>query len=282
MKVYVDLTWPAAIAGSIVLVLVGLYFGLYLLATLALSGDGQSHLKYEFATDDPAAVIPVEFDTSELHTRLDATGHAHGVMTTLRVPAGSVDVKLDDDCRLARITIEDSEETHALRVLGLDASGECEDTSSRESLLAMVNEELVARLEGRLPPLAFEDRSGKEFFAYPDAEVPSLVLAGTLRDFEERVDGSAFFDHEFHDGVYYLGEGACYGRFRVAEGPDRLHVRVIGIGYGRPCWAGEDQACLARMFALFISRPGDPTQAPVASPAASSTPSKRSRAPCGD
>lgn len=262
-------------------VLALLYVGVILLLAFDPLG-GDDHLRYEFAADDPAAVIPVGFDTGELHARLDASGHAHGVMTTLRVPADSIDVELDNDCRLARIKIEDSGGTHAIRVLGLDASGDCEDSSTRESLFAMVRDELAPRLEGRLPPLPFEDRSEKEFFAYPDAEAPSVVLSGTLRDFEERVDGSAFFDHEFHDGVYFLGEGACYGRFRVAEEPDAQGVRVMGIGYGRPCWAGEDQACLARWFEAFITRPGDPTQVPVASPVASSTPSKRSRAPCGD
>ncbi|MBI5288860.1 MAG: hypothetical protein HY873_07795 [Chloroflexi bacterium] len=258
----------AGATGGLRLRVAPIVFGFAAFSFAATSFLGEPpRLKYEFAPDDPAAVLPIDFDAGEIHIRLDASGHAHGdvIGRSGARPAvpGSIDVLLDNDCRLARIKAQ----YRAIRVVALDASGACGKASTRKSLFAMVRDELVPRLERKLPALPIPDDSGKEFYTYPDGEVPSLVLDGSLEDFAERVDSRPLFGHEYHDGVYYLNAAlACNGRFRITVEPDGEHVRVIGIGYERPCWLGNDQAELARWFKTFLGAEEDVFGPPVAYP----------------
>ena len=138
--------------------------------------------------------------------------------------------------------------------------------------MILFKEDFVPRLEGRLPPLAYQTTIEGDFYTYPQGSEPSLLLAGSLASGAERFDGTWYFEHEVHDGIYYLSELACFGRFRLEEDRASNEVRVVGVGYARPCRWGDD-ACLERTFAWPLRHAGDPTPSPTStmtSPLASS------------
>jgi hypothetical protein len=231
-----------------------LFVGLVVFVSVYDLFEDEPRLEYMFDDDDPTAIVPVSFPLSEIAARLDASGHRHGgVAGTL--PRDVYDVMLDNDCKRAwfRASAPDP-----LRIVGLEATGACNDTGSREELMSLFRDDFVPRLEGRLPPLAYQTSIGGEFYTYPRGSEPTLLLTGSLVSAQERFDDTWYFEHEVHDGVYYLSELACFGRFRLEEDRASNEVRVIGVGYARPCRWGND-ACLERTFSWLIRQAGDPT-----------------------
>jgi hypothetical protein len=221
---------------------------------------GERTLEHMFDRDDPEAVAPVDFPLSELSLRLDASGHRHGA--PLFGPQDVHVVMMDNACQEAWFQTS-ADATPALRIVGLEATDDCDESGTREELTRVFKEEFVLRLEGALPPLPYAGDPEGELYEYPDGSEPTLVLRKSLREARERFDASPFFMHEYHDGVYYLSPSACAGRFRVVEEPLGDSVSVHGVGYVKPCTWGDDQACLARLFSIALGVPEQASPAPT-------------------
>jgi hypothetical protein len=162
---------------------------------------------------------------------------------------------MDNDCRRAWFAVHDES---ALRIVGLESSGKCSD--DREELVQLFKSEFVPRLAGELPPLPYVPPNEGEFFSFPPGEAPSMLLAGTLLEAQERIDASPFFDHEVHDDMYYMT--TCGGRFKLIERTEERAVEVVGIGYIKPCEIAKDE-CLEPWFSTLLGQPGDPTPTPA-------------------
>jgi hypothetical protein len=224
--------------------------------------DREPRLEYMFEDDDPVANVAVSFPLEELALRLDASGHRHGSAWLRRPDGVAFEASLDNRCTRAWFRPHYIDAMPALHVVGLEANRECKPGSSRESLLQVFKESFVPRLEGTLSPLDAPPASAS-FYDYPIGSEPSLLIAGSIEDARHRLDGNQFFDHAVHDGVFYLHEGACSGRFRLVDEPQLDAVRVVGVGYEKPCSWGSSDACLERVFRIFLMRSGDPTTTPT-------------------
>lgn len=75
-----------------------------------------------------------------------------------------------------------------------------------------------------------------------------------------RIDETTAFQHEVHDGVYYMT--TCGGGFRLLDRPEQRLVEVVGIGYVTPCENAATDACLEVWFSTLLSRRSDPTAIP--------------------
>jgi hypothetical protein len=248
--------------------LVALSGTLYFVFVVLLDFGAAPRLEYMFDEDDPAAVVTIRFHIDEVTERLDESGHLHGVHSFgLRRPSGGYDVMLDSRCARAWFRTEGES---ALRIIGLESSNGCAE--NREQLVEMFKSGFVLRLEGRLPPLAYHEPQDREFRTYEPDDAPVLILDGTMLDARRRLDTGIGFQHQFHDGVYYLS--ICGGRFRLRELPAQSGVEVIGIGYVHPCNLATSDACLEAWFRIGLGewRPTDdapdpsPTQAGDACP----------------
>jgi hypothetical protein len=217
----------------------------------------ENELEYMFEADDPDALVPVSFPAAELPPRLDASGHRHGGSGFGTPPDVQV-VSLDNGCMEAWFRTEPGT-TPMLRIIGLESTGRCAE--SREELVRVFKEGFVPRLEGLQPPMPYADDIEGEFFQYPAGAAPVLTLSGSLDEARQRFDDAVLFQHEFHDGVYYLG--VCSGQFRVSEDPTANSVRIEGVGYAKPCDFGDDQACLTRAFTFALQPSSMPTPLPT-------------------
>jgi hypothetical protein len=215
-----------------------------------------------FEDDDPTSNVAVAFPLEELASRLDASGHRHGSIWLSSAYRDALDVSVDNQCIRAWFRPVDGNPQPLLHLIGIEAGRECKPGSTRESLLVLFKQSFVPRLEGTLPPLSAPPASAN-FYDYPTGSEPSLLIAGSIEDARHRLDGNQFFDHAVHEGVFYLHEGACFGRFRLVDEPQLNAVRVVGVGYEKPCIWGSSDACLARVFGLFLQRSGDPTSTPT-------------------
>jgi hypothetical protein len=227
----------------------------FAIALAAASCDcfgGERRLEYMFADDDPEAVVPVNFPLSEMPLRLDESGHRHGRDFVVDVPGREVHVAmLDNACKEAWFR-QEAGATPALRIVGLEATDACDAAGTLDELTRSFREEFVRRLEGAIPPLPYTRDFEGELYEYPAGSAPTLVLAESLEGARALLDAAVAFEHEYHDGVFYLSPIACSGRFRVVDDQSASVVRIEGIGYVKPCTWGDDRACLKHLFALAL------------------------------
>jgi hypothetical protein len=222
----------------------------------------EPRLDYMFEDDDPTANISVAFPLEELALRLDSSGHQHGSpWYGSRPDFETLEASLDNGCIRAWFRPQHVNAMPALHVVGIEANDECEPGSSRESLLTLFDQSFVARLEGALPPLD-PPPPAPTFIEFSVASAPSFLISGSMDDARRRLDGDPLFYHAVHGGVFYLHESACSGRFRLAEEPESNAVRVVALGYARPCAWGTSDVCFDRRFENFLQHAGDSTSTP--------------------
>jgi hypothetical protein len=248
---------------KIILIAVAILFGIPLLfsllaaAVLRNRGDG-----YDFPVDPPET-YELGLSRDALATRLDESGMFHGAHEWTASTSSLLDISLDNDCRVAVVEVISRPSGSHVIVRGFDVEKRCREGTNLDELLGLFEREVLGRLGGSVAPQAVTESDGARF-DYPPDTAPFLLVRGTVADLARRLDASGLLHHEFHDGVYELGEGACFGRFRVSEEPDGQHTRITGVGYSTPCAWGTDQDCLSQLFRIAIQRPDDPTPPPAA------------------